>query len=65
MDIKAVSKALAGALAAIVAAQLAKWLGSVYTPELDGAIRILVDVIVTGVIGYVVVYLAPKNKETK
>ncbi len=63
MDYKAVSKAIAGAVVAIVAGQLAKWLGTAYSPELDGAIRVLVDVLVTGVLGYAVVYLAPKNKE--
>lgn len=62
MDIAKVSKAIAGAIAAIVAGFLAKWLGAVYTPELNEAIATIIDVVVTGVLGYVVVYLAPKNK---
>jgi hypothetical protein len=63
MDIKKVSKAIAGMLAAIVAGQLVKWLGSLYTPDVDEALRIVMDLIVTGVLGYFTVYLAPKNKE--
>lgn len=62
MELSKISKAIAGAVAAIVAGLLAKWLGSVYTPDIDSAVRLLVDLAVTGVIGYLVVYLAPKNK---
>ena len=63
MDIAKVSKAIAGAIAAIVAAQLAKWLGSIYTPELDEAIKLIIDLMVTGGIGYLTVWAAPKNKD--
>lgn len=63
MDIGKVSKAIAAALAAVLAGQLAKWLGSVYTPELDEAVRLIIDLVVTGALGYFAVYLAPKNKE--
>lgn len=57
-----VSKAIAGAIGAILAGYLAKWLGTVYTPELNDAIAFLVDLLVTGAIGYLAVYWAPKNK---
>lgn len=57
-----VSKALAGALAAVVAGLLTKWLGATYTPEVNEAVRVLVDLAVTGFLGYLVVYWAPKNK---
>lgn len=63
MDVQKVSKAIAGAIAAVLAGLLAKWLGSVYTPELSEAVRSVVDILVTAGLGYLVVYLAPKNKE--
>lgn len=62
MELSKVSKAIAGAVAAIVAGLLAKWLGAVYTPDIDSAVRLLVDLAVTGLLGYIMVYLAPKNK---
>lgn len=62
MELSKISKAIAGAVAAVLAGLLVKWLGTAYTPEIDGAVRVLVDALVTGVVGYIVVYLAPKNK---
>lgn len=62
MDLTKVSKAIAGAVAAVLAGVLAKWLGTVYTPEVDEAVRVIVDLVVAGALGYLMVYLAPKNK---
>lgn len=61
MDIKKISKAIAGAGAAIVASLLVKW-GVNLPPEFNAAVELLMDMVITGVIGFVTVYLAPKNK---
>lgn len=63
LEVEKVGKAIAGAIAAVLAGMFARWMGAQYTPEIDGAIRVLVDMITTFVIGYVIVYIAPKNKE--
>ena len=61
MDFKKVSKAIAGAGAAIVASLLVKW-GVNLPPEFNAAVEVLLDTVVTGVVGYILVYLAPRNK---
>lgn len=61
MDIKKVSKAIAGAVAAIVASLLVKW-GVDLPPEFNAAVEVVLDTIITGAIGFLVVYAAPKNK---
>lgn len=60
-DLKSVSKAIAGALVTIAAAQLAKW-GILVTPEANDALGVLLDFVVFGIIGFLTVYFAPKNK---
>lgn len=62
MDISKVSKAIAGAIAAVLAGVLAKWLGTIYTPEVNEAVRVIVDLVVAGALGYLMVYMAPKNR---
>lgn len=60
-DFKKVSKALAGAAAAVFASLLVKW-GVNLPPEFSAAVELILDSVITGAIGYVVVYFAPKNK---
>jgi predicted permease len=56
------SKAIAGAVAALIAALLAKY-GISLLPEVSEAVDVLLNAIVALVIGYVGVYIAPKNTE--
>lgn len=60
--LRPISKAVAGALAAIVAGFAAKLLGAFYTPEVSDAIAVLVDIAVWSAIGFLIVYFSPKNK---
>ncbi len=60
--IKPISKAIAGALAAVIAGFAAKLLGEFYTPEVSQAIATLVDIGVWAIIGFIIVYFSPKNK---
>lgn len=57
-----ISKAIAGALAAVIAGFAAKLLGAFYTPEVSAAISTLVDIAVWSAIGFLIVYFSPKNK---
>ncbi len=60
-NLKSVSKALAGALVAIVAALFLKW-GIDLPPSVAPAAEVLLDATIAGIIGYLGVYFAPKNK---
>jgi hypothetical protein len=60
-DLAKVSKALAGAGAAIVAALLLKY-GVVLPAEVNDALVILLDVVIAAGVGYLTVYAAPKNR---
>jgi predicted RND superfamily exporter protein len=60
--LKPISKAVAGALAAIIAGFAAKLLGSFYTPEVSDSIGVIVNSIVLALVGFLVVYFSPKNK---
>lgn len=60
MDIKPVSKAIAGALITALVSYLSTK-NIVLNEEVTGA----VSIVVAAVIGFVAVYFAPKNKETK
>jgi hypothetical protein len=61
MDLKKVSKALAGAGAAILVALLGK-LGVMLPAEFSSALEVVLDLIIAALIGYLAVYLVPKNK---
>lgn len=61
MNLSPVSKAIAGALTAALVALLAKY-SVVLAPEVNDAVGVLVYTLVAAAIGYVGVYLAPKNK---
>lgn len=56
------SKAIAGAIVALVAALLTKY-GISVLPEVNAALDVIVNAVIALVIGYVGVYLAPKNAE--
>lgn len=61
MEVSRVSKAIAGAVVAVIVAALAKYnitLGA----EVAGALGVLIDAVAAAVIGYLVVYIAPKNR---
>lgn len=58
-DLKVISKAVAGALAALVVAFLAK--KNVLIDE--GSLGTVLEGLVVALIGFVTVYLAPKNSE--
>lgn len=62
MELSKVSKAIAGAAAAAIAALLLKY-QVVLPAEVNGAIAVVIDFVIAGVIGYVSVYWAPKNKK--
>jgi hypothetical protein len=57
-----ISKAIAGALVTIIVGLLTKY-GIVLTPEVSGAVDVLLNVVIAGAIGFLGVYFAPKNKE--
>lgn len=56
------SKAIAGAITALIAALLAKY-GISLLPEVNEALDVLLNAAIAALIGYVGVYLAPKNAE--
>lgn len=57
MEIQKVSKAIAGALASLLVVWLAK-----YNYVVDGTLKDAVDVVLTAAIGFLIVYISPKNK---
>ena len=56
-----IAKAIAGAVAAIIVAALAKY-NVVLTPDVNSAIVTLLNAVFAGAIGFLTVYVAPKNK---
>ena len=56
------SKAIAGAIVSIIVALFTKY-GIVLTPEVADSVRVIIDVLIAALLGYIGVYLAPKNKE--
>lgn len=62
MNLSPVSKAIAGAFAAVLVQLLTRY-GIVLDPDTDAAVRVLVDTVTAAAIGYLVVYAAPKNKQ--
>lgn len=61
MELKAVSKALAGAAATLLAVLLLK-VGVILTPEVSDAVQVVLEFAFAGVLGFGLVFLAPKNK---
>lgn len=61
MNLAPVSKAVAGALTTLVVAWLVKQ-GVVLSPEVNDAIGVLIFSLTAAAIGWLGVYLAPKNK---
>ena len=61
MDLKTVSKAIAGALAALLVGFLAKQ-GVTVSDEVNGALSVIIDGTLVALIGFLTVYFAPKNK---
>lgn len=60
MDLQAVSKAIAGAIASALVAYLSQR-GIVLNEEVTGAVAVLV----AAGIGFAVTYIAPRNKEVR
>ena len=56
-----VSKAIAGALASILIALLAKW-HVVLTPEVSDAVSTILQAVMAAIVGFVVVWHAPSNR---
>lgn len=61
MELSKVSKAVAGALAGLLIAALAKY-NVVLDLETSAAVATLLNAAVAAVLGFVTVYFAPKNK---
>lgn len=61
MDVSKVSKALAAALVTMLVAYLTKH-GVSLNPVVTDAVGTVVDALVSAAAGFVVVWLAPKNK---
>ena len=61
MDLKTVSKAIAGAIAALIVGLLARQ-DITLSDEMNGALSVIVDGTVVALIGFLTVYFAPKNK---
>jgi hypothetical protein len=57
LNIQSVSKALAGALASVIVVFLAR-----YGVVIDNEIAEAISVVAAAVIGFVIVYVSPKNK---
>lgn len=59
MDIRTISKAIAGTLATIVVAWLARNDVVVDSPTVAG----IIEYVIAGIIGFLTVYFAPRNKD--
>ena len=61
MNLAPVSKAIAGALVAVIVSLLTRY-GIVLDPDTNQALVVLADTLTAAAIGYLVVYVSPKNK---
>lgn len=64
MDLKTVSKAIAGALMAVIGGLLIKYQINL-PPEFSGALEVVLDTIILAGLGYVGVWASPANKVVK
>jgi hypothetical protein len=64
MDLTPISKAIAGGLVTLLVGECAKYLFQPSAEQVT-ALGVLVTGVVSYLFGHIVVYLAPKNKETK